>query len=103
MTKLPHASHEFESGAKSTVVKPRFDLIPLASLELLAERFGYGAERHGDKNYLKGRSDAVFIRDRKNHLFEHVVRYLAEGKREDLAAVLCNAAMLAELGAFTDD
>jgi hypothetical protein len=102
MTKLPHTSHEFESGAKSTVVKPRYDLLPPIALELLAERFGYGAVRHGDKNYLKGKADPLFIRDRKNHLFEHVAKYLADGKREDLAAILCNAAMLADLGAFVD-
>ena len=100
-------SHVFTSGAKSTVVKPRYDLIPLIALQLLAERFGYGAVRHGDKNYLSGSlrgptPDPEFIRDRQNHLFEHVAKYLETGSRADLSAVLCNAAMLAELGAFTD-
>ena len=93
----------FSSGAKSTVVKPRYDLIPLLALTLLAERFGFGASRHGARNYRKGANDPKFLEDRKNHCFEHLVKYMEHGKRSDLAAVLCNAAMLADVGAFVDD
>jgi hypothetical protein len=95
-------SKVFASGAKSSVEKPRYDLIPEIALALLAERYGYGAAKHGERNYLKGAGEEPYIRDRCNHLFEHVVRFTATRSRADLAAILCNAAMLAELGAFTD-
>lgn len=95
--------HKFESGAKSTVVKPRYDLIPLVAEQMLAERFAYGADRHGEGNYLKGSNDPVFLRDRKNHLFEHLKAYMKDRKRSDLAAILCNAAILAHCGDFVDD
>lgn len=88
----------FTSGATSSTEKPRFDLIPVAALRRLAERFGYGATKHGDHNYKQGVNDPQFIRDRQNHLIEHAVKY-ANGDRstDHLGAVMCNAAMLAEL------
>lgn len=92
--------HKFASGAKSTVVKPRYDLIPLAALVLTAERFAYGADRHGARNYRRGATDEVFITDRINHLQEHLARFAETRSRADLAAILCNAAILADIGAF---
>ena len=88
----------FSSGATSTSEKPRYDLIPVAALRRLANRFGYGAEKHGDHNYKRGAEDPVFIRDRKNHMIEHATKY-ANGDRsiDHLGAIMCNAAMLAEL------
>jgi hypothetical protein len=97
------AMKTFTSGAKSTVKKPEYYLIPLIALQLLAERFGFGKARHGERNYRKGASDQEFVTDRVNHLFEHVVNYAEHRRRSDLAAVLCNAAILADLGAFVDD
>lgn len=90
----------FTSGAKSTIQKPMYHLIPLTALELLAERFGYGAARHGERNYRKGGNDPEFINDRVNHLFEHVVNFAEHRRQEDLAAILCNAAILADIKAF---
>jgi hypothetical protein len=88
----------FQSGATSSTEKPRYDLIPVTALRRLAERFGYGAEKHGDNNYKRGFNDQQFIRDRKNHLMEHVSNYLnGDTSTDHLAAVMCNAAMLAEL------
>jgi hypothetical protein len=93
----------FASGAKSSVIKPRYDLIPQRALELAAERFAYGAERHGARNYLKGTGDEVFITDRINHLIEHMLKFAETRTRADLAAVLCNAAMLAALKADREE
>lgn len=88
----------FKSGASSSEVKPRYDLIPPCALKRLAERFGYGARKHGDHNYRKGFSDPEFVRDRINHLIEHAFKYAGGDRTEDhLGAVLCGAAMLAEL------
>ena len=94
----PHM-HQFTSGAKSSTVKPRYDLLPIRGLKLGANRFQYGAERHGERNYTKGASDPVFIRDRINHLAEHVLKFTATRQTKDLEAIICNALMLAELHA----
>jgi hypothetical protein len=88
----------FTSGATSSEAKPRYDLIPPTALKRLAERFGYGARKHGDHNYKQGYRDHEFVRDRINHLIEHAVQYASGDRTEDhLGAVMCNAAMLAEL------
>jgi hypothetical protein len=85
----------FESGAKSTERKPRYDLIPQSALEREAVRMAEGADAHGENNYRKGKDDPAFVRDRLNHLIEHALRY-ASGDRSDdhLAAIRCNAGML---------
>lgn len=88
----------FESGAKSSIEKPRYDLIPAVALLAIAKRFGYGAERHGERNYEKGHSDPAFVRDRYNHLIEHAIKAASGDTSEDhLGAVLCNAAILLRL------
>jgi hypothetical protein len=84
----------FETGASSSELKPRYDLIPLEALESVATRFALGATVHGDHNYQKGGDD--FWQDRKNHLVEHLFKYIHGDTSDDhLGAVLCNAAMLA--------
>lgn len=84
------------SGAKSSVEKPRYDLIEAAFLRRLAQRMAYGAERHGERNYRLGAADAVYRRDRINHLIEHALRYAAGDTSTDhLAAVAANANILA--------
>lgn len=92
----------FASGAKSTIKKPRYDLIPQKALELVAGRFEYGAGRHGERNYRKGKNDNEFITDRINHLIEHCVKFAEHRRSSDLAAILCNAAILADVDADTD-
>jgi hypothetical protein len=88
----------FSSGAKSSVEKPRYDLVPLSALRAIAERFGYGASRHGERNFEKGANDPAFVRDRFNHLIEHAMRAASGDTSEDhLGAVLCNAAILIRL------
>lgn len=88
----------FESGATSTTEKPWYHLIPLSGLRRVAERFAYGAKKHGDHNYKKGAYDLNFLRDRKNHMIEHAVKYAGGDTSTDhLGAILCNAMILAEL------
>lgn len=94
----------FASGATSSTEKPRYDLIPLSALRRLAERFGYGAKKHGDHNYKQGFNDKEFIRDRQNHMLEHVLNYISGDRTTDhLGAVMCNAAMLAEIEHLAGD
>lgn len=94
----------FASGASSSTKKPRYDLIPACALRRLAARFGHGAQKHGDHNYKLGVNDPDFIRDRMNHMIEHAARY-ANGDRstDHLGAVMCNAAILAELERLAED
>ena len=89
---------EFPSGAKSSEHAPRYDLLEPAFLALVAQRMGQGAETHGERNYLKGLDDPVFVRDRLNHLVAHVLA-LAAGRTDDdhLAAAGANLNMLAAL------
>lgn len=101
-TTKPTKMKEFTSGAKSTVKKPWYHLLPQRALALCAGRFQYGAERHGEKNYQKGAEDKEFITDRINHMIEHSLKFAESRKTSDLAAILCNAAILAELGADKD-
>lgn len=86
----------FASGAKSTEVKPRYDLIPAEAMKREAVRWAEGAATHGARNWQKGVDDAQFILDRTNHLVEHAILY-ANGDRstDHLGAIRANAAMLA--------
>ena len=93
----------FDSGAKSSEEAPRYDLIPLASLKRQAARMALGAASHGERNYLKGAHDPVFIRDRINHLLGHALAYAAGDTSDDhLGAILANAGMLADIEAVHD-
>src|SRR5688572_1216331 len=85
----------FDSGAKSTEQKPRYDLCELVAFTRWAARMAKGAGTHGPRNYQKGANDPVFRTDRINHLIEHALRY-ASGDRSDdhLGAVMANAGML---------
>lgn len=59
----------------------------------LAKRFTLGAENHGEKNYQNG--GVEFWLDTKNHLAEHLIKYLDGDLTDDhLGAILCNTAML---------
>lgn len=90
----------FDSGAQSSEQKPRYDLIPLEALRREAVRMAEGAETHGERNYLKGKDDAAFRRDRINHLIEHALKWASGDRTEDhLAAVRANAGMLIDLDA----
>lgn len=94
----------FDSGARSSEEAPRYDLIPLASLKRQAARMAEGAMSHGERNYLKGAHDPVFIRDRINHLLGHALAYAAGDTSDDhLGAILANAGMLADIEAIRDN
>lgn len=93
----------FKSGAKSTSIKPRYDLIPIEALTYMAERFAKGLEYHGENNYKKGLNDKSFKTDRINHAIAHLQNYANNRPFEDdsvkdhLKAALCNLAILAWL------
>jgi hypothetical protein len=80
------------SGATSSRIDERYDLIPYAAMEAMARRFALGAKKHGADNYKKG--DADYARERLNHLWKHLALFSETGKAEDLDAIICNAAIL---------
>lgn len=85
----------FESGAKSSEQKPRYDLIPVEALRREAVRMAEGAAAHGVNNYRKGANDPAFVTDRVNHAIEHLLKYASGDRTEDhLAAVRANTGML---------
>jgi len=99
---------KFKSGAKSSEIKPRYDLVPIEAIRRIAERLGKGAAFHGEHNYRKGVDDEEFIVERRNHAVEHLLNYVSgtttKDKRGDidtpmdhLSAALANLAMLAYL------
>jgi hypothetical protein len=90
--------HVFESGTKSSRVLPPLHLLPRAALNLLAERFRVGAIMRGEEwSHRKGVDDEAFFKDRINHMIDHALLYAESRKDEDLGAVMCNAAMLADI------
>ena len=101
--------HQFKSGAKSTVQKPRYDLVPPEAVRYIAERFGFGAKSHGPRNWEKGICDDEFFTDRKNHAVEHLLNYVngvttvdpgrnrVDTPLDHLKAAITNLAMLAAI------
>lgn len=96
--------HAFASGAMSSGMKPRYDLIPTYALERMARRFAEGAAKYGENNWQKGVNDPAFIRDRINHAIEHLLilrdkvnfrttnpGYVPVPPDDDAAAVILNA------------
>lgn len=63
--------HISESGATSSHVPLRYDLIPRSLLEVAAIRYTDGAKKHGERGYQKGLADRGFIINRINHIAEH--------------------------------
>ena len=57
---------------------------------------GYGAVKHGERNYRLGAHDPTYRRDRVNHLIEHALKY-ADGdtSTDHLAAIGANCNILA--------
>lgn len=88
--------HTFSSGAASSGMKPRYDLIPPFALKRIAERFSLGAAKYGDNNWMKGVNDREFILDRLNHAVEHLynvingIHHPVDSNDDDLAAVILN-------------
>lgn len=88
-----------KSGAKSSFEMPRYDLIYWRVMRVLADRLGYGAEKHGDPhNYRLGVNDADYFRDRTNHLTEHALKLgeaiTADDREKQIAAILANCQIL---------
>lgn len=98
---------EFQSGAKSSELKPRYDLIPIEALDYIAARLAVGVAHHGENNYKRGVDDKTFITDRINHAIAHLQNYANRNTTEDtpkqhLQAAITNLAMLCYLEEHQD-
>lgn len=71
-TRVETVMHVSASGATSSHLPLRFDLIPRSMLEIAAKRYTLGLMQHGERGYQKGFDDRDFIVNRINHIFEHL-------------------------------
>ena len=70
---------EGKSAPVREVVVPRYDLIPLELLNRIALIYAEGAQRYGDRTWIKGQPFSVPL----NHIFEHLRRYQQGDRGED--------------------
>lgn len=97
--------HVSESGATSSHVPLRYDLIPRSLVEIAAERYTKGAIKHGERGYQKGLEDWEFILNRINHITEHWNKLFhsaddideVENPKDHLGAILWGIGFLCEL------
>lgn len=83
-TKDSGARVEFESGMVRDVQddKPRYDLIPLAPLQRLAELYSRGAQKYGDRNWQKANSQDELDRFHAS-AFRHFIQFMKGDRDED--------------------
>lgn len=96
--------HVAESGATSSHVPLRYDLIPVQLLFLAAKRYTIGAKVHGERGYQQGLADRDFIINRINHITEHWNKLFHptpiqdnEGLDDHLGAILWGIGFIAEV------
>lgn len=90
VTKDSGEREDFTSGARRDTQegKPRYDLIPPAPLERLADLYTRGAEKYGPHNWTKGMPVSRY----QASLERHLQQWKAGDTEEDhLAAVVWNA------------
>lgn len=66
MACLPPGGKHFDEG------KPRVDLLPPAALVGVAEIFGYGAKKYGERNWQKGVLNSKLLGSTLRHIFAHM-------------------------------
>lgn len=93
------------SGAKSSKINIRYDLVPPCFLQRVAERFTLGSKHYADYNWRQGVEDDEFVQARINHMLAHLQSFLSgtqyiqqhkENPDDDLAAVGWCISMLME-------
>jgi hypothetical protein len=104
---LPDDIRQFDSGAvrSNDVDHLRFDLIPPVPLRRLAARYGMGAEKYGDHNYLSGIPYSNILNHVENHINKLKVKLakgitVAEDDDDDLAAIAWGAFAIMQFDAM---
>lgn len=78
----------FESGLKKESIKKRdYTLIPVEILDILADRFQFGADKYGRDNWKNGtKEDAIIFQEAA---YRHLLQWINKlNKEEDHAAAL---------------
>lgn len=85
----------YEGRSSRSELPAKIDLVPGALLRAAARRLTFGAERHGEGNWEKGREG--FVDATKAHLLSHVIALVLDSDRSDdhIGAICANAAFLA--------
>ena len=88
---------ESKGGGKTRKVGVEYRLVPMEGLRRIAARYTLGLH-YGENNWKKGLRDKEFLDERKNHMIEHLFKYLEEGNGSDdnLAAVVWGCFTLME-------
>lgn len=71
------------SAASSSHEALYYHLISSSTLRRLAQRITSGAKKYGQAEWRQGINDAEYVRDRFNHLFEHLLKFKEEGNEGD--------------------
>lgn len=71
------------SGAKSSHEALYYHLIAPETIRRLALRMTEGSKKYGSVQWRRGLNDAEYVRDRFNHLWEHVLKLQQYGQAKD--------------------
>jgi hypothetical protein len=86
---LGEAIETLPGGGKQSVEKARYDLIPSASIQALAEVHAEGAAKHGVGNW-----ESIPVRVHLGRAMGHIVQWLGGNRTEPhLAHALCRVNM----------
>jgi hypothetical protein len=99
MSKAPEKLKKFSSGATSSESMPHYDSIPVQFLMRLAKIYQEGAEKHERGNFMRGirSKDYAFLRDRFNHMMNHLGKWRnGENDEDNLAKVIWFFSMAVE-------
>lgn len=72
-----------QSKAASSKECPHFHLISPFTIQRLAERKLVGAQKYGPAQARMGLDDPAYVADRLNHLFQHLMDFMAHGNQYD--------------------
>lgn len=84
---MPKELHVVSGGGTRSESAPPFHLVPRAGIRRTALRFGLGAEKHGDYNWLEScdceEDAAEWANEAYNHMMEHALKMSQQIEMED--------------------
>lgn len=88
-----------KTSAASSHEAMYYHLAAPATIRRMVQRLTSGARKYGSVNWRVGLNDAEYVRDRFNHLFEHMLKFMESGNTEDdnIGAMLWSLNCLAEV------
>lgn len=94
-----------QSGAKSSKEALYYHLLSPHFIRRCTERKTVGGKKYGMVQWRQGINDAEYVRDRYNHLWEHLLAYASEGdsKDDNLGAIAWAVECLMEVERLAPD